>query len=483
MDEAAKRTHQNAVATHERSVAANQSAATATQQADLAMGYRNTAGLHAGTAGTKAAEASASATAAGQSVTAAAAERVLAEEAAGRTQQDAQFVVAALDAATGGPVVTIGGKGGVVPLMTINGQELTQSGNLVTDSKVLRVARTSNVAIAATDIGKLIDITSGTFTQTFAAAAALGNGWWCYLRNSGTGDITLDPNASELIDGLTSYVMYPAEVRIVQCDGSGLRSVVLNCFYREFTASGSFITPPGYRGFAGHLLGGGGGGGAGMTPYAGGGGATGAGREFFIPASETAAGQSNSVVIGAGGSGSAGVSGQTLVAGAAGGDSSVFGVVAYGGDGALAAASNNGAPAPTRGPARGLGSDEYICGAGGGTNASYAGGTQNAYGALLSGGGGGSKIVGGNGGKGRGNYDRGAGALGGGVGQAGGDGVAFSGGGGGGGINGTTGTGGKGGNGGVASGGGGGGSGGTSSGVGGAGGTGGRGELRIWGGI
>lgn len=126
------------------------------------------------------------------------------------------------------------------------------------NGKIQRSARTSNTLIAASDSAKWIDITSGTFTQTFAPAATLGNGWWCYLGNSGTGDITLDPDGSETIDGLSSYVMYPGEVRLVQCDGVSLRTAVINAFYKEWTSSDIFIKPPGYRLFEGLLWGGGG---------------------------------------------------------------------------------------------------------------------------------------------------------------------------------------------------------------------------------
>jgi hypothetical protein len=197
-----------------------------------------------------------------------------------------------------------------------------------------RSARTNNAALAVTDTGRLIDITSGTFTQTFVAAATLGSGWFCYIRNSGTGDITLDPNASELIDGLTSYVMYPGEVRLVQCDGVALRTLVLNSFYRVFAASGTFNKPPGYIGFQGFLWGGGGGGGksAGILSSGGGGG----GACFPFNALPSMLGASESVTIGAGGSGVG-----TMLPGSVGGTSSIGSLVyAYGGGGGGGFGSN-----------------------------------------------------------------------------------------------------------------------------------------------
>lgn len=91
-----------------------------------------------------------------------------------------------------------------------------------------RSARTSNTIIGAVDKGTLIDITSGTFSQTFDAAATLGDGWWCYLRNSGTGVVTLDPNATETIDGVETKALDPLQTAIVQCDGIALRTVPIS---------------------------------------------------------------------------------------------------------------------------------------------------------------------------------------------------------------------------------------------------------------
>lgn len=93
-------------------------------------------------------------------------------------------------------------------------------------------ARSSNTILAAGDCGLRVAATS-TFTQTLDAAATLGDGWWVHYRNEGTGVITLDPNSSEQIDGLTTITLTPGESCLIVCNGSAFktfgrnRSVVL----------------------------------------------------------------------------------------------------------------------------------------------------------------------------------------------------------------------------------------------------------------
>lgn len=299
-------------------------------------------------------------------------------------------------------------------------------------SEIIRVARTSNTAISSTNKGNLIDITSGTFTQTFDTTAALGNGWFCYLKNSGTGSISvltddpkpettfpknwngsgfwtfsyrsatltnssvgLENNAAltigrsykitftvsnksgsggiyltanggvvstplittngsyELnvtsattttltiicsntltvtisnltIDDRSAFIMYPGEVRLVQCNGVTLQTVVLNSFYKVFTASDVFIKPPGYTRFAGILWAGGGSGRRGATGSTRNGGGGGSSFVFSNASGDIFA--SNNVVIGSG------AVGQTTDStnGFVGGTSSFLGVSVFGGTG------------------------------------------------------------------------------------------------------------------------------------------------------
>ena len=93
------------------------------------------------------------------------------------------------------------------------------------------LSRSSNTILAETDFGRTIIATS-SFTQTFTAAATLGDGWYCHYRNNGTGVITLDPNSTEQIDGATTLALQSGESCVIWCNGSafftiGLRRITL----------------------------------------------------------------------------------------------------------------------------------------------------------------------------------------------------------------------------------------------------------------
>lgn len=183
--------------------------------------------------------------------------------------------------------------------------------------KRLRTTRNANTKMVQADSCKLVDIVGGSFTQTFDAAASLGNGWWCYLRNSGSGDITLAPAGAELIDGVSDYVLYPGECRLIQCDGTTLRTLIVTPFCLTRRSSFDFRKPPGYQAFKIDIrgaTGGGGGGGsgarmsdAGHTAYGGGGGGSSSpGGRCWAEFPATLVSELTPFTVGAGGQGGAG---------------------------------------------------------------------------------------------------------------------------------------------------------------------------------
>lgn len=85
-------------------------------------------------------------------------------------------------------------------------------------------AKTSAYTALGTDKGALF-VCTNTFTLSLTAAATLGSGWFCDIRNDGTGLITLDPNASETINGQATINVYPGEAFRLVCDGAGFKTI------------------------------------------------------------------------------------------------------------------------------------------------------------------------------------------------------------------------------------------------------------------
>lgn len=181
---------------------------------------------------------------------------------------------------------------------------------------------------AASDIGKYLSCT-GSSPLAFDAAAALGSGWWCYVQNTGAGDVPLEPDGAETIDGIAGFVLYPGAARLVLCDGTALRSIPLSGGTKTFTTTGSYVWAPGVQQWDADLIGGGGGGGGGARAagvrYGGGGGGAGERWKTSIAASEVTVGASVTCTVGAKGAGGAAAAsdGAAAADGTAGGSSSV----------------------------------------------------------------------------------------------------------------------------------------------------------------
>ena len=83
----------------------------------------------------------------------------------------------------------------------------------------------SNYAAGANDRARMFlwDGAAGTFT--LPSAVSVGNNWFCYLRNSGSGAVTVDPAGTVLIDGGATLAFQPGESAIIACDGANYYTI------------------------------------------------------------------------------------------------------------------------------------------------------------------------------------------------------------------------------------------------------------------
>jgi hypothetical protein len=177
----------------------------------------------------------------------------------------------------------------------------------ISSAPFLKVSsRSTNTILGTADTAYVIQYTSGTFSQTFTAAATLGSGWFAYFQNIGTGVITLDPNGSETIGGVTTAALNLGDVWLVECDGTNFQLQRLQGMNKQSYTSGvnSFVVPAGvYRLYAEAWGGGGGAGGAGVNQIM-----VAAGGSYSAGWINTTPGATITATVGAGGTGSLGVS-------------------------------------------------------------------------------------------------------------------------------------------------------------------------------
>lgn len=80
-------------------------------------------------------------------------------------------------------------------------------------------ATSVNTLISSVYRGTIINATAA-ITVTIDAAATLGENFYFSVINNGTGNVIIDPNASETINGATSLTLTPGESVLIVCDGT-----------------------------------------------------------------------------------------------------------------------------------------------------------------------------------------------------------------------------------------------------------------------
>lgn len=101
---------------------------------------------------------------------------------------------------------------------------ITTTLNQAISVTTLNSAYTLNISERA----KLINWNGASGTISFAASSTLGSDWFCYIRNSGSSNISLDPNLVETINGATTLTLAPGNSCMIICDGTNFYTVGLS---------------------------------------------------------------------------------------------------------------------------------------------------------------------------------------------------------------------------------------------------------------
>lgn len=83
----------------------------------------------------------------------------------------------------------------------------------------------SNFTTTLADRAKMFNWTGAGGTLTLPDPTVVGNNWFIYLRNSGSGAITADAPGMTLIDGDAFLSFQPGESAIIACDGAGFYTI------------------------------------------------------------------------------------------------------------------------------------------------------------------------------------------------------------------------------------------------------------------
>lgn len=159
------------------------------------------------------------------------------------------YLAATTTAAGTWRVFRYGASTATVQPSALAGYGLTVTSNTLSQSTPVTTFNSSPRTLLVTDrASALVWTGTGTGTLNLVGAATAGNNFFVSVRNSGGGDLTVDPAGSETIDGVTTLVMRPGESTSLITDGItwytlGLGQEAVFAFdYTSITVTGGTYT-------------------------------------------------------------------------------------------------------------------------------------------------------------------------------------------------------------------------------------------------
>jgi hypothetical protein len=85
----------------------------------------------------------------------------------------------------------------------------------------------STYTLLASDRASTYVWTGGAGTLSLTSATTLGNNWFAFVRNNGTGTLTVSPSGGNLINGSASLALQPSDSCLIACSGSAFYTIGL----------------------------------------------------------------------------------------------------------------------------------------------------------------------------------------------------------------------------------------------------------------
>ena len=141
---------------------------------------------------------------------------------------EAQYIYITTNATTAGTwgIIAYGIGSSGADAATLAGYGLLAIGQTLNQSQPVTTFSSDYTALT-TDRSNTYVWTGGAGTLTLTLASTLGDNWFMFLRNSGTGALTITGTSGDLINGSASIALQPTDSCIIVCSGSQFYTVGL----------------------------------------------------------------------------------------------------------------------------------------------------------------------------------------------------------------------------------------------------------------
>jgi len=141
---------------------------------------------------------------------------------------EAQYIYIVTNATTAGTwgIIAFGIGSSGADAATLAGYGLLAIGQTLNQSQPVTTF-SSNYTALTTDRSSTYVWTGGAGTLTLSLASTLADNWFMFLRNSGTGALTVTGTSGDLINGSASIVLQPTDSCIIVCSGTQFYTVGL----------------------------------------------------------------------------------------------------------------------------------------------------------------------------------------------------------------------------------------------------------------